>query len=127
MRPTKRINPGAHHSVDTGAGGKGRFFTAPQPPPAAAAEPGEGAASGSGQSDPSQASGSKYRARASVGPQAGPEEVKGPESVPAEWVDPLDQDEVDLAAVTIDLRDTIIENPAETYYQRYSSRVPGHQ
>ncbi len=127
MRPTKRINPGSHRSANTPGGGKGRFFVAPQPPPAAPADPGEGAVSGTGQSDPSPAPGSKYRARASVGPLAGSEEVKSPEPTPADWVDPLDQDDVDLAAVTIDLRDTMVENPADTYYQRYSSRVPGHQ
>jgi len=126
MRPTKRINPGAHRSVASAGGGKGRFFVAPQPP-AAPAEPRHGALSESGHSDPSQAPGSKYRARASVGPQAGSEEGKRPETTSAEWVDPLDQDEVDLSAVTIDLRDTMIEKPADTYYQRYSTRVPGHQ
>lgn len=44
-----------------------------------------------------------------------------------EWVDPLDEDDLDLTTITIDLRDEMRHLPPEGYYQRHFSKVPGHE
>ncbi len=72
----------------------------------------------------------KYEGRASVGPQVHDDELAGPDEASTsgeQWVDPLDDDTIDLTLITIDLRETMIDSPPDTYYQRHSSRVPGHQ
>ncbi len=126
MRPNKEINPGASSS-GTAATRKGRYYTTDLPTrPEPASEPPTGPdADPPGYQAPVA---SKYTARASVRPEL--DEPTQPEAAEPDedWTDPLDQeDELDLTTVTIDLRDTLVENPPETYYQRYSSRVPDHQ
>ena len=122
MRPSKPINTGAHRSGTAERKGKGRHYVTrlPTPPPAAAEPAPELPAAG-------YESESKYVGRASVGRRAGQEEWAARDLAHAEWVDPLDQDEVDLTEITIDLRPTMIDDPSDTYYQRFSSRVPGRQ
>ena len=125
MRPNKQINPGAHRSGPADSASKGRHFTTglPTPPP----EPSELSPPPPvpPRVDPPRES--KYVGRASVGPRAQDEDLAAREMAHAEWVDPLDQDEIDLTQITIDLRPSIIDEPPDTYYQRFSSRVPGHQ
>ena len=125
MRPKKQINPGASSSGTANRGSKGRYFTtglptAPSEP--AATSPVERVAPRAG--TPRE---SKYVGRASVGPRARGDEPAGDDAAQAAWVDPLDQDEFDLTQVTIDLRPSMIDEPPDSYYQRFSSRVPGHQ
>ena len=128
MRPIKPINSGAHRSGTAGSQGKSRYFAANLPAPLERVEPalGEAHRAASGQEPHG-----KYQGRASVGPTARDEEPAAFDVSVAptdqQWADPLDEDEVDLTHITIDLRETMIESPAETYYQRHSSRVPGHQ
>lgn len=129
MRPNKPINSGAHRSGVASRRGKSRYFAADLP-----SQPAGGAADRIVEPQPSPASEpvGKYHGRASVGPwgdgddaarTVDPAEVSGTE----DWVDPLDDDKIDLTRVTIDLRETLVESPPDTYYQRHSSRVPGHQ
>ncbi len=67
----------------------------------------------------------KYEGRASVHSYEADIEAEADE--PSDWVDPLDQEEqVDLATVSIDLREGLVEDPPDTYFQRFSSKVPGH-
>jgi hypothetical protein len=125
MRPKKRINPGAHRSGTAGNTSKGRYFTtglpaAPSEPTAAPREYREMPRA----ETPRE---SKYVGRASVGPRAHDVEPPIDDLAHAEWVDPLDQDEFDLTQITIDLRPSMIDEPSDSYYQRFSSRVPGHQ
>ena len=125
MRPNKQINPGAHRSGAADRTSKGRHFTTglPTSPP----EPTEVSPESSVQPGADPQSESKYVGRASVGPRAHDEDLAAREMAHAEWVDPLDQDEIDLTQINIDLRPSMIEEPPDTYYQRFSSRVPGHQ
>ena len=81
-------------------------------------------------SDPTQPlQAEKYVGRASVGPNAQDDDppVVIDLTEAEEWVDPLDADDFDLSTVVIDLRTTIRDMPSETYFQRYSSKVPGHE
>jgi hypothetical protein len=122
MRPNKPINPGAHRSGTADRTSKGRYSVAglPEAPPEPTGVPPE-------QPAPETAPASKYVGRASVRAWARDEEEIAGEAAPAEWVDPLDGDEIDLTEITIDLRPSMIDEPPDTYYQRFSSRVPGHQ
>ncbi len=125
MRPKKQINPGAHRSGTASYASKGRYFTTGLP-----AAPPEPIADSPEHYEVSRAETpreSKYLGRASVGPRAGDVEPAIDESAHVEWVDPLDQDEFDLTQITIDLRPSMIDEPPDSYYQRFSSRVPGHQ
>jgi len=125
MRPKKQINPGAHRSATAGQTSKGRYFTTGLP--TAPAEP--TAVSSEHRAVPRAEAPreSKYVGRASVGPRAHETEPAVDELAHAEWVDPLDQDEFDLTQITIDLRPSMIDEPPDSFYQRFSSRVPGHQ
>jgi len=125
MRPSKQINPGAHNAGTGRATGKARHF-APQGAPDPAEQRQSAASAKDGSDTPTVPQ--KYVGRASVGHIADSE--AGPQpgaSGQTEWVDPLDQDDLDLTQITIDLRDTMRPDPPETYFQRFSSRVPDHQ
>jgi len=134
MRPNKHINSGARRSGNAG-GGKGRHYTTGLPTPDDAdwseapppAEPPPPPPPSPGAAQPLVAE--KYVGRASVGPKV--VESHNPVVIdltePLEWEDPLDGDEFDLSAVTIDLRPTMRNRPPESYFERYSSKVPGHQ
>ena len=127
MRPKKQINPGAHRSGR--AVGKGRHYTTGLPEPDdsdwSSIQPVEPPAPTPAQSPMAE----KYVGRASVGPNV--QDSHSPVVIditdPVEWVDPLDDDEFDLTTVTIDLRPTLRNRPPERYFERYSSKVPGHQ
>ena len=125
MRPNKRINPGAHHSGTADSTSKGRHFTTglPTSPP----EPTDVSPAAPAPPRVDLQRESKYVGRASVGPRANDGDLAAREMAHAEWVDPLDQDDYDLTQITIDLRPTMIDEPPETYYQRFSSRIPGHE
>jgi hypothetical protein len=127
MRPNKRINPGAHRSGTADRTSKGRFFTTRLPAqPADAIETADSKPVGSVPvADPRRES--KYVGRASVGPQMRDHDSADADLAHTDWVDPLVQEEIDLTRVTIDLRSAMIDDPPDTYYQRHSSRVPGHQ
>lgn len=122
MRPNKPINSGAHRSGAAYRTSKGRYYVTglPVAPPEATELPPEQPAADTPRP-------SKYIGRASVGAWAHDEESVAQESAHAEWVDPLDEDSVDLTEITIDLRPSMIDEPPDTYYQRFSSRVPGHE
>lgn len=125
MRPNKQINPGAHGSGTANQASKGRYFTTGLPP-----APPEPAAAASQEHESLRTETpreSKYVGRASVGPRARGDEPPVDQSSYAEWVDPLDQDEFDLTQITIDLRSAMVDEPPDSYYQRFSSRVPGHE
>lgn len=127
MRPKKQINPGAHRS-GYASGGKGRFYTTGLPGEESSAR--DETLAPEPAPDPTQPGlAEKYVGRASVGPNAQDSEASLVIDLtqPREWRDPLDEDEFDLSSVTIDLRPTMRNRPAETYYERYSSKVPGHQ
>lgn len=127
MRPNKPINTGAHRSGTSGRGAKGRYFANSRPTPvdrvpevAGEIEP------DTVRTDP----GSKYEGRDSVVRQ--PDEAveataTGDDAAAEQWVDPLDADRFDLTHVTIDLRETMIDQPPDSYYQRHSSQVPGRK
>ncbi|MCP3973096.1 MAG: hypothetical protein GY720_01230 [bacterium] len=129
MRPNKPINSGAHRSGTAGGRGKSRYFSTalPSPPP----ETEEPALLAAPEPTTRYATLDRYEGRASVGPQShddGERDMEASFDVhPGQWVDPLDEDEVDLTHITIDLRETLMESPPDTYYQRHSSRIPGHQ
>jgi len=122
MRPNKPINPGAHRPGTAHRTGKGRYFVTgvPEAPPGSTEVPPEQPAA---ETPPS----SKYVGRASVRGWARDEEAITREDGPAGWVDPLDEDGIDLTEITIDLRQSMIDEPPDTYYQRFGSRVPGHE
>ena len=126
MRPNKQMNPGAN-PVGAARRGKSRYFTTdlprdPEGPPQPAigtppADKGE-----------RESPHPKYLGRASVGRAVTDEADLVVDLTEAqEWVDPLDDDGFDLSSVTIDLRQTMRHDPPDSYYERYSSRVPGHQ
>jgi hypothetical protein len=128
MRPNKQMNPGVHRAGTTG-GGKGRYFTTDLPrdpesvPPQATGPLRAGREDLGGEPGPS-----KYMGRASVGgPIRDEDDLVVDLTDPQEWVDPLDDDGFDLSSVTIDLRQKLRGDPPDSYYERYSSRVPGHQ
>jgi len=125
MRPKKQINPGAHRSGT--AGGKGRFYTTglPEPDDGKVANPPRQRPSPVISPSPQLAE--KYVGRASVGPNVAADDPPDVVQAPTEWIDPLDQDDFDLSTVEIDLRQNLREDPPDTYFERYSSRVPGHQ
>lgn len=112
-----------------GSRGKSRYFSTalPSPPPI----PEESTLLEVSESPHGYEPTGKYEGRASVRPPSGVDDAldiaASVDTEPVQWVDPLDEDEVDLTQITIDLRETMLESPPETYYQRYSSRVPGHQ
>ncbi len=71
---------------------------------------------------------SKYDGRGTVGPAEEVEPHTTIDLTHQDWVDPLDvEDEVDLAKIEIDLRQTMREDTPDTYYQRFGTRVPGHR
>ena len=127
MRPKKQINPGAHRSGR--AVGKGRYYTTGLPEPDDSEwgrlEPVEPTPPTPAQPPMAE----KYVGKASVGPNA--QDTQAPVVIdltePLEWVDPLDDDEFDLSTVTIDLRSTMRNRPPDRYFERYRSKVPGHQ
>lgn len=129
MRPDKRINPNAHRSG--GVEGKNRHYTTGLP----RRHEGDGADTSSASPQlevPSRPDPvrdpvpDKYSGRASVTPKPVDEAALAAiELKHKEWVDPLDDDGIDLTAVTIDLRDEMRDDPPPGYYQRHSSKVPG--
>lgn len=125
MRPNKPINPGAHRGVRRG---KGRYYTSGLPTTRHPDEELVEAESPAVPATPPIAR--KYMGRASVGPQydeqAGANPVE-PTADPAVWADPLDDDDRDLAGITIDLRTTLRKDVPDSFYQRHSSRVPGRE
>ena len=148
MRPKKQMNPGRDGSTRRPQG-KGRYFAAPPLPQPES--PVDDVFETSGEDDhqteaprlllpdgsvaPTSAQGralegtpasGKYVGRASVGPSAtNIGDIVVDLTDPMEWEDPLDDDSVDLLAVTIDLRSGMRDDPPDTYYQRYVSKVPG--
>jgi hypothetical protein len=110
-------------------GGKGRYYTTDLPSP----DDSEWSAPERSRELPpysSQPQGAeKYVGRASVGPHAKDSDPPLVIDLTAtqEWSDPLDDDGFDLSRVTIDLRPMMRNRPPETYFERYSSKVPGHQ
>ncbi len=128
MRPKKQINPNADRSGFAG-GEKGRHYTTGLPT-AEDADPSELPTPRESIPDsPQPLRAEKYVGRASVGPhvQDADPPVVIDLTAPQEWIDPLDDDDFALSTVAIDLRSTIRDDPSETYFQRYSSRVPGHE
>ena len=130
MRPDKKINPNAHRSG--AAQGKGRYYTTGLPQRHDGEEnvelhTDEAQLDVPGRSVVSDVSApaDKYAGRASVTPQIPDEDAVTVELEHKEWVDPLDDDGIDLTTVTIDLRTEMREQPPEGYYQRHSSKVPG--
>lgn len=125
MRPNKPINPGAHRSGTADRTSKGRHFTTGLP--AAPVEATETTPPAAADPVPAPPRESKYVGRASVGPHDHFGDGTAEDPAQEDWIDPLDQDDYDLTDVTIDLRSAMIDEPPDTYFQRFSSRVPGHQ
>ena len=151
MRPKKQMNRGGDGTIRRPVG-KSRYFATPPPQPGAEApadEPAGAGGDGDRRADvprlllpdgtlaprstpdhnvaaPGMGKAGKYLGRASVGPTAaGGEDLVVDLTEPMEWVDPLDDESMDLQAVTIDLRSGLRDDPPDTFYQRYVSKIPG--
>jgi len=124
MRPNKQINSGAHRSGT----GKNRYFGVGLPEvedEVVEDQPSRLLLPDSVRIEPTHSS-TKYEGRGTVGPLEGEPDVTV-DLTHEEWVDPLDTEEqVDLSRIEIDLRNTLRKDAPDTYYQRFGSRVPGH-
>lgn len=126
MRPNKNINPGAHRSGTASGDQSGEPAVAPRDKEAEA--PRQLYVPDSVRPASGPLVSTKYEGRQSVGPERLEDPSITVELKHEDWVDPLDREEArDLTDITIDLREEMRDDVPETYYQRFSSRVPGHK